>query len=406
MLFSYIMGNLFITLLTAAQRNTNESLRRSEAYLSEAQRLTHIGSWALNVATQEPLHSSAEHSGLFGFDPEKGTPSFEAFLQRVHPEDQGHVIQTFQSLVGSGRDLDLRYRIAVPGGPVRYMHAIGHPVLKQSGTPGEYVGITMDVTEHKRAEEERERLRQLEADLAHMNRVSMMGELAASIAHELNQPLSGVVVNGNACLRWLAGDSPNLEEARENARRIVRDGKRAGDIVGRIRSLATKAAVTMARLDMNETILDVLALAQSEVRRNDVTLRTELPNDLSPVLGDRVQLQQVVLNLVMNAVEAMSTVGERPRELVIKTQNDEAELVRIAVQDSGIGLDPQSMERIFDAFYTTKSGGMGMGLSICRSIVQNHGGQLWAVANEGPGTTLQFTVQKYDFAARNSVAEA
>jgi signal transduction histidine kinase len=253
---------------------------------------------------------------------------------------------------------------------------------------------------------ERERLRQLEADLAHMNRVSMMGELAASIAHELNQPLSGVVVNGNACLRWLAGDSPNFEEARENARRIVRDGKRAGDIIGRIRALATKTATAMARLDMNETIQDVIALAQTEVRRNNVTLRTELANDLSPVLGDRVELQQVVLNLVMNAVEAMSTVGERPRELVIRTQDDEGNLVRITVQDSGIGLDPQSLERIFDAFYTTKSGGMGMGLSICRSIVQNHGGRLWAMANDVPGTTIQFTVQKYDSAAGKAVAGA
>jgi signal transduction histidine kinase len=252
----------------------------------------------------------------------------------------------------------------------------------------------------------RQRLRQLEADLAHMNRVSMMGELAASIAHELNQPLSGVVVNGNACLRWLAADSPNVEEARENARRIVRDGKRAGDIVGRIRALATKTAPAMARLDMNETIQEVIALTQTEVRRNSVTLRTELANDLSPVLGDRVQLQQVVLNLVMNAVEAMSTVGERQRELVIRTQDDEDNLVRITVQDSGIGLDPQSLERIFDAFYSTKSGGMGMGLSICRSIVQNHGGRLWAVANDGPGTTLQFTVQKYDIAARKAVAGA
>jgi C4-dicarboxylate-specific signal transduction histidine kinase len=230
-----------------------------------------------------------------------------------------------------------------------------------------------------------------------------MGELTASIAHELNQPLSGVVVNGNACMRWLAGDEPNLEEARENARRIVRDGKRAGDIVARVRAQATKTGTTMARLDMNEAIEEVIALAQPEVRRNNVTLQAELADDLSPVLGDRVQLQQVVLNLVMNAVEAMSTVEERPRRLVIRTQNDESDLVRITVRDSGPGLDPQSMERIFDAFYTTKSGGMGMGLSICRSIVQKHGGRLLAVAHDGPGTSFQFTVHKYDTDARNSV---
>jgi C4-dicarboxylate-specific signal transduction histidine kinase len=223
----------------------------------------------------------------------------------------------------------------------------------------------------------------------------MMGELAASIAHEVNQPLSGVVVNGNACLRWLAGDSPNLDEAREAVRRIVRDGKRAGDVIARIRALATKTATAKERLDMNEAIREVVALAGDELRKNRVAVRTEFAPDLLPVLGDRVQLQQVVLNLVMNGIEAMSSVEERPRELTIRTQNDDADLVRVTVQDSGMGLDPQSMERIFDAFYTTKRGGMGMGLSISRSIIQNHGGKLWAVANDGPGMSVQFTIPKY-----------
>jgi signal transduction histidine kinase len=306
--------------------------------------------------------------------------------------------------VRAGKDYTHEYRIVLTDGAVRHHRAFGHLVFGPSGDLIEMVGTVIDVTESKRVEQERRRLRQLEADLAHINRVGVMGELAASIAHELNQPLSGVVVNGNACLRWLAGDSPNLEEARENVRRIVRDAKRAGDIIARVRAQTTKTAPTMARLDMNEAIKEVIALAQPQVLRNNVALRAELPADLSPVLGDRVQLQQVVLNLVINAVEAMSTVVERPRELVIRTQNDEADLVRITIQDSGIGLDPQSMERIFDAFYTTKSGGMGIGLSICRSIVQNHGGRLWAVANDGPGTTLEFTVQKYDVPARNYVA--
>jgi PAS domain S-box-containing protein len=255
--------------------------------------------------------------------------------------------------------------------------------------------IARDISDRLQAEEQRERLRQLEADLAHIDRVSMMGELAASIAHEVNQPLSGVVVNGNACLRWLAGDSPNLEEAREAVRRIVRDGKRAGDVIARIRALATKTATAKERLNMNEAIRDVAAFAQDEVRRNRVTLRTELADDLSPVLGDRVQLQQVVLNLVMNGIEAMSGVEERPRELMVKSQNDDAGQVRVTVQDAGMGLDPQSMERMFEAFYTTKQGGMGMGLSISRSIIQNHGGKLWAVANEGPGMSVQFTIPKY-----------
>jgi C4-dicarboxylate-specific signal transduction histidine kinase len=267
--------------------------------------------------------------------------------------------------------------------------------MNDAGDVVELVGTLIDMTERKRAEQERERLRQLEADLARINRVSMMGELAASIAHEVNQPLSGVVVNGNACLRWLAGDSPNLDEAREAVRRIVRDGKRAGDVIARIRALATKTAAAKERLDMNEAIREVVAFAQDEVRRNNAILRVELADALSPVLADRVQLQQVVLNLVTNGIEAMSSVEERPRELIVLTQNDDADQVRVTVQDSGIGLDPQSMERIFDAFYTTKHGGMGMGLSISRSIIQHHGGKLWAVANDGPGMSVQFIVPKY-----------
>lgn len=247
-------------------------------------------------------------------------------------------------------------------------------------------------------------LQQAQSELARVTRIMTMGELVASIAHEVNQPLSCVVANGTACLNWLAGDSPNLDEARESARRIVSDGKRAGDVIVRIRTMATKTATAKERLDMNEIVQEVIALARDVLRRSSVTVRTELAADLAPVLGDRVELQQVVLNLVMNGTEAMSSVGEGPRELVIRTQNDEAEQVRIAVQDSGIGLDSLSMERIFDPFYTTKRGGMGMGLSICRSIVQNHSGRLWAVANNDSGTIFQFTVQKYHIAARNSDA--
>jgi signal transduction histidine kinase len=190
----------------------------------------------------------------------------------------------------------------------------------------------------------------------------------------------------------MAGDAPNLDEAREAVRRIVRDGKRAGDVITRIGALATKTATAKERLNINEAIREVVAFAQDEVRKNRVAVRTEFAPDLSPVLGDRVQLRQVVLNLVMNGIEAMSGVEERPRELIIKTQNDDNDQVRVTVQDAGMGLDPESMERIFDAFYTTKQGGMGMGLSISRSIIQNHGGKLWAVANEGPGMSVQFTI--------------
>jgi C4-dicarboxylate-specific signal transduction histidine kinase len=249
-----------------------------------------------------------------------------------------------------------------------------------------------DVEDRKQADEA---LRKAQAELAHVARIMTLGELAASIAHEVNQPLSGVVMNGNACLRWLAGDSPNVDEAREAVRRIVRDGKRAGDIITRIRALATKKAAEKERLDMNEAIREVMALAGDELRKNRVAVRTEFAPDLSPVLGDRVQLQQVVLNLVMNGIEATSSVEERPRELVVRTQNHEGDQVRVTVKDSGAGVDPQSMERMFEAFYTTKRGGMGMGLSISRSIIQNHGGKLWAVANEGPGISVQFAIPRY-----------
>jgi len=252
--------------------------------------------------------------------------------------------------------------------------------------------LLKEIAERKRAEEA---WNKAQADLARVTRVMAMGELTASIAHEVNQPIAGVVMNASTCLRWLAADPPNLEEVREAARRIIRDGERASNVIARIRALATKTDAAKERLDLNETIRAVVVLARDELYTNRVILRTEFAEDLSPVLGDRVQLQQVVLNLVMNAVESMSEVADRPRELVIKTHNDEAGQVEVAVRDSGIGLDPQSKERIFDAFYTTKPSGMGMGLSISRSIVQNHEGRLWAVANDGPGATLHFTVPKY-----------
>jgi len=254
--------------------------------------------------------------------------------------------------------------------------------------------VARDISDRVQAEEQRERLRQLEADLAHINRVSMMGELAASIAHEVNQPLSGVVSNASACLRWLAGDVPNMEEAREATRRIVRDGKRAGEVIARIRALTKKAATPRERLHLNETIREVLALVGDQAKRNSVMIRTRFADDLSLVSGDQVQLQQVVLNLVMNGMEAMSSVGERARELVITTRNLAPDQVQVTVEDSGIGLDPNTIAKIFDPFYTTKRGGMGMGLSICRSILQAHGGRLWATAKDGPGTAFHFTLPK------------
>ena len=249
-----------------------------------------------------------------------------------------------------------------------------------------------DVTERRRAAEA---LRQAQADLAHVSRVMTMGELTTSIAHEVNQPLAGIVTNASACLRWLAGDAPNLQEAREAAQRIIRDGNRASEVVARIRALAKKADTEKQPMDLNDAVQEVLALTQAEVLRNAVLLRRELAGDLPHVFGDRVQLQQVVLNLVMNGIEAMGTVRDRPRVLTIRTQRGEGDQVRVTVQDSGVGLDPKSAENIFKAFYSTKRGGMGMGLSISRTIVENHGGRLSAVPTDGAGATFQFTVPQH-----------
>jgi PAS domain S-box-containing protein len=262
--------------------------------------------------------------------------------------------------------------------------------------PGFFATVVVDITERKRAEEELRNkeisLREAQSELAHVSRVTMMGELAASIAHEVSQPLAGIVTNANASLRWLGAESPNLEEARESIRRIIRDGNRSSDVVSRMRTLFKKVYTATESLDINQAIEEVVTLTEREVQRSNVTLYMELAPDLPPVTGDRVQLQQVVLNLFLNGIEAMRGLENRARNLIIRTQRGEAGEVRVAVQDSGIGFDPDSAERMFDPFHTTKPGGLGMGLSISRSIVESHGGRLWAVSNDGPGATFQFTL--------------
>jgi PAS domain S-box-containing protein len=391
----HVVGAATIARDMSARKRAEEALRRSEAYLAEGQRLSHTGSWTWNPATRQAIYFSEEMFRIFGLDPQKGIPTTEAFWQRIHPEDLDRV----RDLLFTAADVNMEYehdhRIVLPDGTVKHIHAIGHPVHGENGELVEYVGTSMDVTEQKRAEEERQRLRQVEADLAHINRVSTLGELAASIAHEVNQPLSGVVSNGSACLRWLAADVPNLDEARENVRRIVRDGKRAGEVIARIRALTKRAATAREKLDLNEIIREVLALIGDEAKRKGVIVQTQFAEDVSPVSGDRVQLQQVMLNLVMNAVEAMSGISERPRELALTSRNIDADQVLVTVEDSGTGLDPDTMDRIFNPFYTTKPNGMGMGLSISRSILQAHGGRLWATARDGAGSIFHFTLPRY-----------
>jgi hypothetical protein len=342
-------------------------------------------------ADWSPLFANRRELEYTGLTPQEAQ-SKDAVARIFHPDDLKQLESLRERMLSEGAVFEMEARIRGKDGQYRWFLIRDNPLRDEQGRVLRWYGTRTDIEDRKQAEEA---LRRAQAELARVTRIMTMGELAASIAHEVNQPISGIVLNGNTCLRWLAGDSPNLEEAREAARRIVRDGKRAGDVIARIRAMATKTVTAKGRLDMNGVIREVVALAGDEGRRGHVTLRTEFADDLSPVLGDRVQLQQVVLNLVMNAVQAMSAIDERQRELVIRTQNDGAGQVRVTVKDSGIGLDPQSAERIYDAFYTTKHGGMGMGLSISRSIVQDHGGQLWAVANDGPGTTFHFTVLKH-----------
>jgi PAS domain S-box-containing protein len=542
---------------TAQLARVNESLRRSEAYLAEAQRLSHTGSWAFNVATRQIVHWSQEHFRIFGFDPEQGMPSFETLLQRIHPDDRARAAEVLERAIRERTDYELDWRIVPSDGTMKYLHAEGHPAFNSSGDLVESVGTVMDVTERKRAERrlmaqytvtqilaeaatfvevtpkilqtvcefllwdlgalwsldreagllrcvevwhkesvedsqfeaasrestftpgiglpgrvwsshepayipdvvhdanfpraaiaareglhaafafpillggevlgvieffsheirqpdqellnmmatlgsqmgqfiERKRaedaLHHAQAELAHVTRVATLGEMTASIAHEINQPLTAVIANANASLRWLAAANPNLDEARDAVSRIVRDGNRAGEVIARIRALVQKADTGKVRLDINQTVQEVVILMQNEAVRKGVVLQMDLAADVPPVFGDRIQLQQVILNLVMNGIEAMDTVTDRPREMLIRSSQHESDQLLVAVQDSGIGIDGQNLGKIFDAFYTTKPQGMGMGLAISRSIVENHGGRLWAVPNDGPGATFQFTL--------------
>jgi C4-dicarboxylate-specific signal transduction histidine kinase len=248
--------------------------------------------------------------------------------------------------------------------------------------------VVQDVTAQRRSEEALGRLR---SELAHVARVASVGRLTASIAHEVNQPLAGVVANASTCLRMLERESPNLDGARTTARRAVRDAMRASEVISHVRALVTRTAATAGPVDLNEATREVLALSRGELRRARATARLELAEDLPPVLGDRVQLQQVVLNLLRNAVQAMDDVVDRPKEVVIRTAADDGR-VTLSVQDAGVGVDPREADRLFDAFYTTKPEGMGVGLSVSRSIIESHGGRLWAAPNDGPGATFALSI--------------
>ena len=368
-------------------KQAEEALRRSESYLAEAQKLTHTGSWAWGVAGGNALHLSEEWYRIYGFHPEEGLSAWEKRRQRMHPEDRAKWQGVIERAIDEKSDYEVEHRILLPDGTVKYAHTVGHPVLNASGDVVQFVGTMMDVTERKRAEEERERLRHALADLARVNRVTMMGELTASLAHEVNQPIAAAVTSANSCIRWLEADVPNLEKARAAAMRIVKDGTRAAEIISRIRLLFQKGTQQLELIDVNEVIEEMIVLLRGEATRHSISVRTELAADLRQVMGDRVQLQQVVMNLMTNSIDAMKAV-DGMRELAIRSQRGDNEQLLVSVSDTGVGLPPEQVDQIFNAFFTTKPHGTGMGLRICRSIVESHGGRLWAGDNSPRGASF------------------
>jgi PAS domain S-box-containing protein len=513
-------------------------LRRSKVYLEHAQRLSHTGGVGLRLPDGE-IFWSEETARIYGYHPTI-RPTMEMVLQRVHPEDVGHLIQVFERAMEGGASFDFEHRLLMPDGSIKYLRNFAHSVIDGAGQE-EVLGAVMDITEQyhakaalkealakiKKSEEElrttidtipalawsspedglgdffskrwldytglsheeaqgtgwivaihpddvgtladtwtkirasgregglearlrrfdgvyrwflfraaplrdpegkdvvwygtntdiedlkqaetelrgREAdLRKAQAELAHVTRVTTMGELAASIAHEVSQPIAGVMLNGNTCVRWLSQlkeDSAALAGAREALQRIIRDGTRAGEVITRIRALFKKTEIAKESLEINAVIQEAIVLSRIEMEKRRVVLRLEMAPDLPRILGDRVQLQQVLINLILNGLEAMSEVEFRPRELVIGTQLHEGAQVLATVRDSGVGFDPADIEQLFTAFQTTKPGGLGMGLSISRSIVENHGGRLWATGNEGDGATFHFTLP-LEFAAQRA----
>jgi PAS domain S-box-containing protein len=363
-------------------RERTAELRRNEVYLTEAQKLSRTGSFGWNVKSGD-LFWSDESFRIFGYD-KALSPTVDMALQRVHPDDLALVQRTIDRASSDGEDIELEYRLLLPDGTVKNIRVVARAVRDAAGQL-EFNGALMDVTAAKRAEEE---LIRAHAELARAARVTTLGELTASIAHEINQPLGAMVANGNAGLAWLKRATPDVAQARDAFTSIVDDGLRAAEVIESIRAMFKNADQEKTPIDINKLVRDMLGLMLGELRANHVSVETKLDDNLPDVRGNRVQLQQVILNLIRNAIEAMRSVTNRARVLRIGSAIHERDGVLVSVEDSGTGLNPKDTARIFDSFFTTKPQGTGMGLSISRSIIQGHQGRLWATSGTDQGAVF------------------
>ncbi|WNC94796.1 ATP-binding protein [Paraburkholderia sp. FT54] len=380
---------LFVVWLNVARRGAESALRRSEAYLAEAQRLSHTGSFGWRIASGNIVWSKETYR-IFGVD-ETVKPTIDLILQRVHPDDRELVLYEIDRAALGEPSYYYEHRLLMPDGAIKHLTVRTHRVKYESGEQ-ELVGALMDVTATREAQEA---LYTARAELARVARVTALGHMSASIAHEVNQPLASIATAAAAGLRWLTREVPELDEARACVNHIVEEANRAGEVIRSVRDLAGRADPELISLDINEVTDEAVALVKQEALRYGVTVQLQLASGLPLVRGDRIQLQQVIVNLAINGVQAMATVTDRARVLTIRTEQRDSDQVLVAVQDVGIGMEPDGLDRLFSAFYTTKPDGMGMGLSICRSIIEAHGGRVWASRNIGSGMTFQFTVSAY-----------
>jgi PAS domain S-box-containing protein len=372
------------------QKVAENALQRSEAYLAEAQKLSLTGSIAWDPANDDHFWSDETHQ-IMGFD-RSVKPSMDLIMQRVHPDDRAHLQHEVDRAAQGAQTHDYEQRLLMPDGQIKHLQIRAHRVKYTSGKE-EIVGALMDISESRRSQAA---LDAAQTALAHASRVATLGEISASIAHEVNQPLAAIVANGQACLRLLRRETPDLNYLRGAIEWIVKDGNRAGEVIRRVRGLLKKADTQKAPLEVNDIVSEVAALLQRELSAQHVTLRLELASAIAPIVADRVQLQQVIINLIVNGVDAMQAVTGRSHALLVRSYEDEAHQIVVAVTDRGVGIPAETTDRLFDAFFSTKPSGLGIGLSICRSIIEDHGGRLWATNNTGePGATFQFALPSH-----------